>query len=357
MKWLKIGLLNVVVLLSLLVFAEVALRSVWTVRSCLKSECNFSRITKLKFRDFAPYLGTRNLGYIRYDDKLGYVPREGFDAIIELPYWNNSRVTITSEGFRLNSAVPQSRSSDILAVGDSFTFGDQVSNFETWPACLEKKLDRRVDNGGVFGYGAAQALQRASIILDEKHYSTLVFSVLVGWDFSRDRLSYRGGLAKPALVLTADGIEWSAVPDPNRKGTKFNPALELRPLLALYARSLAFKLVQDRLLKLTNFTGDVLEEVHPDAAPVGDIVKWTLREFSQIEVANKILLLQYPPTQKPDVMAERETILRIAGALQLTVVDTLNALSEYEPQLIWKAHHTAFGNEVVCDALVAGGFQ
>jgi hypothetical protein len=62
-------------------------------------------------------------------------------------------------------------------VGDSFTFGDQVSADETWPACLEATLHRGVDNGGVFGYGAA--LRRALLKLNEKKYEHLVLAILV----------------------------------------------------------------------------------------------------------------------------------------------------------------------------------
>jgi hypothetical protein len=36
--------------------------------------------------------------------------------------------------------------------------------------CLEATLHRAVDNGGVFGYGAAQALRRALLKLNEKKY-------------------------------------------------------------------------------------------------------------------------------------------------------------------------------------------
>src|SRR5215510_9891704 len=136
----------------------------------------------------------------RFDHRLGYVPREGFNGV---------GVTIRNDGFRLNNLGMVPHVTDVLVVGDSFTFGDGVSNNETWPACLERKLNRGVDNGGVFAYGAAQSLLRASLKLDQKNYSYLVFSVLVDDDFKRDRLSYINGLPKPALVVTNNGIEWS----------------------------------------------------------------------------------------------------------------------------------------------------
>jgi hypothetical protein len=68
-----------------------------------------------------------------------------------------------------------------VVVDDSFTFGDQVSDDETWPACLEATLHRGVDNGGVFGYVAAQALRRALLKLNEKKYEHLVLSILVAF--------------------------------------------------------------------------------------------------------------------------------------------------------------------------------
>ena len=104
-RWAKIVVVNLSVFLFLLIVIEILLRSVWTVRSCIKSECDFSQIA-------------------------------------------------------------------------------------------------------------------------EKSYTTLVLSTLVGpldWNFGRDRLSYRQGFPKPAVIHTNNGIGWSAVPDPNTPGTHFNP--------------------------------------------------------------------------------------------------------------------------------------
>ena len=43
-----------------------------------------------------------------------------------------------------------------MAVGDSFTFGDEVNDGQTWPAQLQQLTGRRVINGGVSGYGFDQ---------------------------------------------------------------------------------------------------------------------------------------------------------------------------------------------------------
>src|SRR5262249_18379855 len=193
----------------------------WTVQSCLQFECDFNRITGLKIRDID---GAADIGISSFDESLGHVPREGFSGIINGVGWNNRKVTIRKDGFRSNGSYAAPPAADVLVVGDSFTYGEQVSDDETWPSCLERKLGRGVDNGGVFGYGAAQALRRASLKLAERNYSHLVFSLLVGDDFKRDRLSYYYGFAKPALVHTENGIEWSPVSDPNVPGTKYHPS-------------------------------------------------------------------------------------------------------------------------------------
>ena len=54
------------------------------------------------------------------------------------------KVTIRKDGFRSNGSEPPPLLADVLVVGDSFTFGDNVSDNETWPACLERKLGQGV---------------------------------------------------------------------------------------------------------------------------------------------------------------------------------------------------------------------
>ena len=156
LRWMKIVIVNLLVLLVLLIVVEIILRSIWTVRSCFKFECDFSQITGLKVRD-----RSIDFGISRFDQLLGYVPREGFSGVINARGWTNARVTIRKDGFRSNGSEASPPLADVLGVGDSLTFGDQVSDNDTWPACLERKLGRSVDNGGMFGYGAAQHCKAA----------------------------------------------------------------------------------------------------------------------------------------------------------------------------------------------------
>ena len=356
-RWVKIVVVNLLVFLFLLIVAEILLRSIWTVRSCFKFECDFSRIAGLKVRKIDR---ATDIGFSRFDELLGYVPREGFSGIINAPGWINGKVTIRKDGFRSNGSEPPPLPADVLVVGDSYTFGDQVSDNETWPACLERKLGRGVDNGGVNGYGTAQALRRASLRLAEKTYTTLVLSTVVASDFERDRLSYRTGFPKPAVIHTNNGIGWSAVPDRNAPGTIFNP-LHHEALSFVYERSEMFAGALDRFFPMNNIVGDRLTTVHPNAADENEIVDWTLRKLSKLEVNNKILLLQYstPNTSAPEVAETRKLILRIANELSLKVVDLSAMLRNAKENELWYSyghHHTPLGNQFVCSYLFEHGF-
>ena len=354
-RWAKIVVVNLVIFLFLLIVAEILFRSVWTVQSCIKSKCDFSRFAGLKVREVKRSI---DIGFTRFDELLGYVPREGFSAILNAAGWQG-KVTIRKDGFRSNGSEPPPLPADVLVVGDLFTFGDHVSDNETWPACLERKLGRGVDNGGVYGYGTAQALRRASLKLGEKSYTTLVLSTLVDstdWNFGRDRLSFRQGFPKPAVIHTKNGIGWSAVPDPNTPGSKFNP-LHREALYFVYERSE----ILAEMLNWFNVVGDQLTTVHPNAADENEIVDWTLRKFSKLEIKTKVLLLQYPrDLDTTEVTEKRKLIFGIANELSLKVIDTHDVLRNAKEDELWypdNGHHTPLGNELVCSYLFEQGFS
>ena len=93
-----------------------------------------------------------------------------------------------SSGFRSNGSVPRGSGGLILVVGDSFTFGDEVDDDETWPAYLQKLAGRPVLNGGVFAYGVDQAVLRAQLVMDA-HDPAVVIVAFVGDDVNRTEFS------------------------------------------------------------------------------------------------------------------------------------------------------------------------
>jgi hypothetical protein len=352
MTKLKVAAINVLVFAGLLIGVEFASRTAITTVSCLKSTCDFKYVGTITLYD-AP-LKSHSIGLSRLDPLLGYVPREGFSETITYPGSgaNSVNVTILENGFRSNDNNNDFGGASILAVGDSMTFGDQVSNSETWPSCLERTLNLRVDNGGVFGYGAAQSLRRAILETKKNHYTTVILSVLIDDDFKRDGMKYRSGFPKPSLIVERDKIVLSDVSDPYEKGTKFNPSGAARLVTFFYQRSVLVNYALTRAFPNFDITGARLTMEHPKAAGTTDSVNWVLANFSNIEVERKVLLMQYMhPYQFEEIDAMRAMLTRLAKDLNIQVVDTANVLDGTPADRLWNGHHTPQGNAVVCQYL------
>jgi hypothetical protein len=147
----------------------------------------------------------------QYDPLLGWVPREGRTKGENV--WGKT-VTILSHSVRSNGTpVDATPDHPILAVGDSFTFGDQVSDSETWPAQLEQRLGRPVVNGGVFGYGLDQSFLRATLLAEIYRPETLILG-LIPDDIERCELSARQGASKPYFVVAGDRLRLRNLPVP-----------------------------------------------------------------------------------------------------------------------------------------------
>ena len=113
--------------------------------------------------------------------------KQSRNSIYFFPVWSHTphpaniwktKVTILEDGIRSNGEAAHAGTGDIiLAVGDSFTFGDEVSDDETWPAKLEKISGKRVINGGVFGYGVDQIYLRMRTLARRYKPDIIIFSL------------------------------------------------------------------------------------------------------------------------------------------------------------------------------------
>ena len=97
---------------------------------------------EVALRQFTPF-PTQQRGGRAFDERLSYV----LDSRIE---------DVDETGFR-NPAVPERV--DIVAIGDSFTYGNNVSWQESWPYQLARMTGRSVYNFGIGGYGVYQYYQ------------------------------------------------------------------------------------------------------------------------------------------------------------------------------------------------------
>ena len=169
-----------------------------------------------------------------HDARLGWVPEPG-----EHPHnaWN-TQVTITPAGTRSNGAPPPP-GRPVVAVGDSFTFGDEVNDADTWPAQLERTLGVPVVNGGVFGYGLDQITLRAEDLLDGAGASALVVNIVPN-DVLRCEYAYRYAW-KPWFEVRDGALVLEGVPVPDPSRAPPSEAAPRRWLRASFLADLVFR--------------------------------------------------------------------------------------------------------------------
>jgi hypothetical protein len=181
-----------------------------------------SRFNEARWRRFHVGGANPNLAYDSdtYDAELGWKPKAGFER---------DHVRTNSQGFRADRDYSVARPVDrhrIVVVGDSFSWGEEVGNDETYAHDLEGLLpDTEVLNVAVHGYGTDQQLLRL-------RRSGLQFQpdlVILGFfeeNLDRNLLSFRD-YAKPWFDLEGGELRLHGVPVPRQEEILARP--EIRP--------------------------------------------------------------------------------------------------------------------------------
>jgi len=153
-----------------------------------------------------------------YHPSRGWALRPGLNQV---QAFDNKTVSSNSRGLRGSSEHTYEKPAGtlrILTFGDSFTFGDEVSDDETWSSFLEKLLPgSEVINFGIHGYGHDQML----LYLREegiKYHPDIVILGFVSEDMERNMLSFRD-YAKPRFVLEGGQLVITNMPVPRVEET------------------------------------------------------------------------------------------------------------------------------------------
>ncbi len=153
-----------------------------------------------------------------YDPIRGWALGPGLS---NLEVFDKKTLSSNSRGLRGSSEHTYEKSAGtlrILSFGDSFTFGEEVSDNETFSYNLEKLLPgSEVINFGVHGYGHDQML----LYLREegiKYHPDIVILGFVVLDMERNMLSFRD-YAKPRFVLDGGRLVLTNTPVPRPEET------------------------------------------------------------------------------------------------------------------------------------------
>jgi hypothetical protein len=167
----------------------------------------------------------------RYDSKLGFVGS---------PNYSEPGFHYDAHGFRVTPAPAGVTLAEppILAVGGSYTLGDEVADNETYPAQLQALIRRRVVNAGMEAYGLDQMVLRAEVMTAEEKPAAIVLSF--GADnLRRMEMSRVWGVEKPYFTLTDGKLVLRNVPVPPSP----DPATTLDIWQRLFGRSLLVDLI------------------------------------------------------------------------------------------------------------------
>ena len=289
-----------------------------------------------------------------FDSVIGHVPKPGVHMS-----WGGAIVTIGPDGTRSNGTSTELPAKpSILAVGDSFTYGDQVNDAETWPAQLEKTLNIRTLNAGVFGYGLDQTVLMAERQLKTQTPDILIVGIIPD-DINRTELSVRTGIAKPVFTISDDRLELIPAENNKSQGKKYqhleNIAANLR---AVFGYSFLIHHMMFRLVPEYWLSKRLNVREHNDGVQVSCRLA---QRIANLQVKTKLLLMQYPAhniisnSRGGDV----EMLLDCARNTNLIVVDSfskLRAIFERDFELfnsLYFGHMSPSGNRFIASLLAA----
>ena len=292
-------------------------------------------------------LAQGDAGRYAEDERLGYVPRAGYAA---------PGLTIEADGRRTTGAAVSSSAAPILAVGDSFTFGAEVNDPDTWPALLQGLTGRRVINAGVSGYGFDQIVLRAEALAPVYRPEAIVVAFIAD-DIRRTEMRRLWSADKPYFDIDGGAPVLRGVPVP--------PRADPKTTLTFWQRTLGYSLLFDFILRrldlLHDWFGDHIR-VRPPGTGERIACRLTerLAELQRSSGARVLVVAEYDPVVWDDP-AFAATQRKMTGALLacaqqqgLATLDSYDAMAATsKPRQLYVLWHMSHDGNALIARLVA----
>ena len=354
-KTVKIIIYYSLFLLLLPLFAEVFYRLTSFAKSC-RSTCDSTLLTKTFEFNLTAF---RKPEFTIYDREIGFDLVAGSSVTgirngVDRPNWGFS---INNK--KLRKSVKNNAPAKVLTVGDSFTFGDQVNNDQTWQSCLNKNQTQiELLNGGVGGYGSLQALKRAGRLLKENRYNGLILSIVSYDDIIRDRMDYMMGFPSPSLIRDQKGnFAFAPAPSPNMAGSKFSPMENSSPNKLesfIYKYSLLANKINPRFYQIQ---ARQLTRYASNNASNREVIEEIIKKINELSTKHKIpamVIIQYGNNRHSFYINARKQLLGQLNERDINYVDTWEAVNHPQDRsLVWRNHHTPYGNQIVCEHILS----
>lgn len=255
----------------------------------------------------------------RYDAALGFVGT---------PNYSVEGFHYDAKGFRVTPAPAGAALAEppILAVGGSYTLGDEVADDETFPSQLQALAGRRTINAGMEAYGLDQMVLRAEVVAASDRPAAIVVSF--GADnLRRTEMSRVWGVEKPYFTLTDGKLVLRNVPVPQSP----DPATTLDIWQRLFGRSMLLDLALRHFGWQYEWSVD-----HVRVLPRDESVKLSCPLFKRLALLGvpTVVVAEYDPYlwTDPPYMKEQnaltDAVLRCAGAAGFVTIDPFDAIDK-----------------------------
>ena len=287
-----------------------------------------------------------------YDPTLGYAPSPGY---------RSPRQNISADGTRSMPAPPvnATNGSPILAGGDSYGFGQEAADDETWPAYIQTALGRRTINAGVPAYGLDQAVLRVEQEARVFKPSLIVINFIAD-DLWRNEFHHLWGLEKPYFTVGSSGtLTLNNVPVPRVDGKHDG--------YSFWQRTFGWSMLLELVASHTGLEDDWIGD-NKRAMPAGQgeqVGCLLMARLAALGVPTLVISEYTPALWSPNAgptMAEQRRankyVLGCAAKAGMMTLDTYDAVAEAVrdegvPALYFIFHHNAHGNRIVAEAIVA----
>ena len=206
-----------------------------------------------------------------YDPTKGWVSKPN---LRELKVYKDKLLNTNSKGLRGKIDYSYGQHPNklrILVLGDSYTFGEEVSDNETYSFYLQEMMpDAEIINMGIHGYGHDQIL----IFFKEegiKYQPDIVILGFLATDMPRNLLQFRD-FAKPKFELEGETLKLSGSPVPRPEEVLKKDWMRPRiyDVLSLIKHGLINR-TGHRRTQMEELTGRILDEIAATAEKIGAV--------------------------------------------------------------------------------------
>ena len=285
-----------------------------------------------------------------HDDTLGYVPE---------PNCVGPEHSHDAQGLRAMAPPPADSPPGplVLVTGDSYAYSDEVKDNETWAAYLEDMIHRRVDNGGVPGYGLDETVLRTEQ-LAKKLKPDLIVLAFIADDLQRAATRRLFGGEKPYFTLVNGALVLHNSPVPSKPVT--------RETLPLWQRWFGWSMLVDKFMRHFGYYAPWFwQDVEGVPAGTRETLACPLmRRVAALGIPTLVVaqyrphLWQYDRNWADEQRRLSQTVLHCADSAGLQTYDSLTLLddavkSQGVQSLYGAWHHNAAGNHLVAEGISA----